>query len=64
MKSTQFSKNLTIIVNFTVNATGGVEKVALKKSTDLKEIDDLLMDLIKNMPAWNAAKTADGEPTH
>lgn len=50
----------TLIIEFDVNKEGNIENVTLEDSSDKKELDALFMDLIKNMPAWNPAKTDKG----
>ncbi|MFT6845437.1 MAG: TonB family protein [Flavobacteriales bacterium] len=60
MKQMMLAETLTLIIEFDVNKEGNIENVMLEDSSDKKELDALFMDLIKNMPAWNPAKTDKG----
>jgi TonB family protein len=60
MKQMMLAQTPTLIIEFDVNKEGNIENVTLEDSSDKKELDALFMDLMKNMPAWNPAKTDKG----
>ncbi|MGB0881960.1 MAG: energy transducer TonB [Vicingaceae bacterium] len=49
-------------ISFIVSKEGNVEKVTLKETSRDKEIDQLLIEVVKNMPQWNPAVNKNGEP--
>lgn len=58
------SKNFTHLpqpsISFIINEDGEAESVKLIDTSRDEEIDQLLIDLIKNMPKWTPAKNKDG----
>ena len=59
------AKNFTLLpqptINFVVNEDGLTENIKLINTSRDKEIDRLLVKLIKEMPKWEPAKNANGE---
>ncbi len=49
-------------LSFVVNEAGVTEEVKLVKTSNNKDIDQLLIDLVKEMPQWEPAKNADDLP--
>ena len=47
-------------VKFTVNQTGNIEEVNIIQSTKSAEIDQLLLEALRQMPTWKPATYADG----
>lgn len=47
-------------VGFMVNNHGKIELVQLKESTGNSKVDQMLLNVIKNMPQWQAARNAAG----
>lgn len=50
-------------LEFCVNENGVIENVIIKKSSEDKYIDSLLVELIYKMPKWKPAQTIDGSKT-
>jgi len=48
-------------IRFSIDKTGSVANVKLIKTSGNTEIDNLLIELIVNMPKWNSAKNLKGE---
>jgi hypothetical protein len=48
-------------INFVVNENGVTENIKLIRTSSDKEIDKLLIDLVRQMPKWTPAKNAKGE---
>ena len=48
-------------LRFLIDKTGRAENVRLIKKSGNTEVDNLLIELIENMPKWNAAKNLKGE---
>lgn len=49
-------------VSFTVTKEGNIKNVELKETSRDAEIDQLLVELVKNMPKWTPAISKNGEP--
>ena len=47
-------------VIFTVNEKGRTENIKLSRTFGDERVDNLLVELIKEMPRWNPAKNEDG----
>lgn len=50
------------IARFTVNAEGKVTDARVLQSTEVREADRLMLDVLGNLPAWQPARDADGIP--
>lgn len=48
-------------VRFTINEDGGITAVKIHETSGNPEIDHLLLDAVKNMPAWNPAEDSKGQ---
>jgi len=48
-------------INFTVNKNGKADNVMLMKASGITAIDELLVDLITNMPKWKPAENSKGD---
>ena len=48
-------------VHFVINKEGEATDISIIKSTGDKSMDELLKELVKNMPKWDPAKNAKGE---
>ena len=49
------------IITFTIDEKGEINNVKILSRTGDMEIDDYLVELIRNMPQWNSAKNLKGE---
>jgi TonB family protein len=57
----EIAKNIKAAkVNFTINEKGQPINIVLVNSSEDKKTDDLMLQVIKNMPKWQAAKNAKG----
>ncbi len=50
------------LIRFTVNENGATEAVHVIESSENPEIDQILLDMIKEMPKWVPAKNVEGVP--
>jgi TonB family protein len=57
---TSIEKIRNVIIKFTVNNNGVVDKVSLKNPTQNYSINKLILQALTNMPAWQPAKNKDG----
>lgn len=59
------AKNVNIMealsILFSVNTQGKIKNARLKNSTGHDDVDKMLIELVTNMPTWNAAKNAEGK---
>ncbi len=54
------NEELTVI-SFKIGLTGSVEEAHIIHASPHTDIDNLLLNVVKNMPDWKAAKNAEGE---
>jgi len=50
-----------LVVSFLIDKKGKAGKVKFIKKSENIEVNNLLIDLIENMPKWNVAKNFEGE---
>jgi len=55
------NKQIQSTIRFSINKTGSADNVKLIKTSGNTEIDNLLIELIVNMPKWNPAKNLKSE---
>jgi TonB family protein len=60
VKQLAVKQGFVAVVNFTINEEGNADEIDVAESSEYKGIDEVLKQLLKNMPSWTPAQDAIG----